>query len=383
MRNLASIQTILNVEPIANADSIEKITVLGWQLVAKKGEFKIGDLCVYIEIDSILPEREEFEFLRERKFRVKTIKLRGQVSQGIAFPLTILPSVNMRGSWGKAEARPFNEGDDVTELLGIKKWEPYQDEQQCQKQTGKILYPSWMPHWIQMIIHRFKFVRNYYRQNSGQKSFPSLIPKTDETRVQVLQPLLDKYVGTPCYVTEKIDGSSITIYQINGKFGVCSRNIDLKRDPNDKFWRTVIEHDLENKLKTHFSGKNIAFQGELIGEGIQGNKYGIKGQDIRFFNVFFIQEYRYGSYLELLFNCSMIGESTVPVLETDYKLVSSIPDLVEKSKGRSVLNNSTHREGIVIRPMKEVEDRELHCQLVKNRISFKSVNPEFLLKYGE
>lgn len=370
MRKLASIQKILSIEPIQNADSIEKITVLGWQLVAKKGEFKTGDLCVYCEIDSILPERPEFEFMRDRKFRVKTIKLRGQISQGICFPVGIVHSSF------------HTEGRDVTEILGIKKWEPYQEEQIGLKQTGKIMYPRWMPKLVQGILHNFKFVRNYYRKNSGQKSFPSLIPKTDETRVQVLQPLLDKYKGVKCYFTEKLDGSSITVYQINGKFGVCSRNIDLRRDPNDKFWKTIIEHDLENKFKKVFGSENIALQGELIGEGIQGNKYRLKGLDIYFFNVFFIKKYAYGNMTDLIEICQKLDEKTVPILNSDYELSNSISELVNLSKGQSKLN-VTLREGIVIRPLVEIEDKQLHCQLVKNRISFKSVNPEFLLKYGE
>jgi hypothetical protein len=371
MRNLASIQRIGNLEPIQNADAIEKATVLGWQLVVKKDEYKINDLCVYCEIDSILPEKAEFEFLRERKFRIKTIKLRGQISQGICFPLSILP-----------EETEIAENLDVTEILGIEKWEPNQDEQRSSKQTNKIMYPKWMPQWVQKFIHKFRFVREYYRQRSGQKSFPSLIPKTDETRVQVLQTLIDKYKGVKCYLTEKLDGSSITIYQINGKFGVCSRNIDLRRDNTDKFWKTALEHDLENKLKKAFGNENIAVQGELIGQGIQGNKYHVRGLDIYFFNVFFIKKNAYGNMNELIEVCQKLGEKTVPILKDDYELSNSIPELVELSKGQSFLH-ATLREGIVIRPLIEMEDHELHGQLVKNRVSFKSVNPDFLLKYGE
>lgn len=372
MRNLASIQKINRIEPIQNADSIEKVTVLGWELVTKKGEFKVGDLCVYCEIDSILPDKPEFEFLRERKFRIKTIKLRGQISQGICFPITILP-----------EKTKISEGIDVTEILGVKKWEPCQDELKCAKQTGKIMYPKWMPQWLQRMVHNLKFVRNYYRQNSGQKSFPSLIPKTDETRVQVLQPLLTKYKGEKCYITEKVDGSSITIYQINGKFGVCSRNIDLKRDETDRFWKTALKYDLENKFKKIFGNENIALQGELLGEGVQGNKYKLTGNQILFFNVFFIKKYNYGNLNDLLHICGELGILSVPIVDFNYTLTDSIPDLVELSKGKSVLNSEVLREGIVIRPLKEIQDNELHCQLVRNRISFKSVNPEFLLKYGE
>lgn len=371
MRNLASIQKIANLEPIQNADAIEKATVLGWQLVVKKGEYKIGDLCVYCEIDSLLPEKPEFEFLRERKFRIKTIKLRGQISQGICFPLSILP-----------EEVDIIENTDVTEILGIKKWEPFQEEQRFAKQNGKIMYPRWMPKWMQSFIHNFKFVRDYYRKNSGQLSFPSLIPKTDETRVQVLQPLLDKYKGENCYVTEKLDGSSITVYQINGRFGVCSRNLDLRRDETDNFWKTVLEHDLENKFKKVFRDENIALQGELIGYGIQGNKYKLRYRDIYFFNVFFIKKHAYGNLNELLDVCQKLDEKTVPVLDVNYELSNSIPELVELSIGNSQLCEIP-REGIVIRPLVEIEDYEFHSQLVKNRISFKSVNPEFLLKFGE
>lgn len=231
-------------------------------------------------------------------------------------------------------------------------------------------------------MHRFKFMREYYRKNSGQKSFPSLIPKTDETRVQVLQPLINKYKGTKCYYTEKLDGSSLTVYQINGKFGVCSRKIDLRRDETDKFWKVVIEHNLEKKLKKEFGNENIALQGEMVGMGIQGNKYKLDRVDIYFFNVFFIKRYAYGNMEDLIEICKKLGEKTVPILDRDYILSDSIPELVELSNGKSVIGD-TIREGIVIRPLIEIEDKDLHCQLVKNRISFKSVNPEFLLKYGE
>lgn len=370
MRKLASIQRISKLEPIEGADRIEKATVLGWELVVKKGEFKENDLCVYCEIDSVLPERPEFEFLRDRKFRIKTIKLRGQISQGICFPLSILPGLTFDNT----------EGLDVTEILGITKFEPYKDLKLA-KQSGKISYPNWWPGWVQKFAHRFKFIKNYYRKHSGQKSFPSLIPKTDETRVQVLQPLLDKYKGYDCYITEKLDGSSITIYQINGKFGVCSRNVDLKRDKNCQYWNIVLEHDLENKFKKEFGKRNIALQGELIGIGVQGNKYNLDKLDIYFFNLYDIDKHCYQNWYELKLTCEGLKEKTVPVLTTKFNLNHSIPELVELSKGNSVLNYKIPREGIVIRPILEYEDYDLHCQLVKNRVSFKVVNPDFLLKY--
>ena len=112
MRKLVSIQEIKDIKPIENADKIEVVKVLGWNVVVKKDEFKIGDKIVYAEIDSLFPEKEEFEFLRDRHFRIRTIRLRGQVSQGICFPMDILPEGN------------YEIGDDVTKILGVTKYEP-------------------------------------------------------------------------------------------------------------------------------------------------------------------------------------------------------------------------------------------------------------------
>jgi hypothetical protein len=371
MRNLATIQAISNLEPILGADAIEKATVLGWELVVKKGEFKVGDLCVYCEIDSVLPERVEFEFLRDRKFRVKTIKLRGQISQGICFPVSILP-----------QDTKIEIGKDVTEVLGIKKWEPYEEEQRMANQNGKSSYPHWMPKWLGKKLFRYKWIRDFFKKSQGNKTFPSLVPKTDETRVQVLQSLLDKYKGSVCYYTEKLDGSSITLYLINGKFGVCSRNMDLKKDKTNRFWKVVIDHDLERKVKELFKGQNIALQGELIGQGVQGNKYKLTGNDIYFFNLYDIKKHSFSSFIHLMGVCKLLKEKTVPALCMNYILPNSIPELVELSKGKSMLCDIP-REGIVIRPLSEITDHDFSRSLVHERVSFKSVNPEFLLKFGE
>lgn len=366
MRQLATIQRINKIEPIQGADLIVKAYVLGWEVVIKKDEFKDGDLVVYCEVDSILPDKPEFEFLRDKKFRIKTIKLKGQISQGICFPLSILPK-NTKA----------NEGRDVTELLGVKKWEAYEDEPKMKKQVAKLIYPKWIPKWAM----RFRWVRSIFTSKSKNKTFPSIIPKTDETRIQVLQPLLDEYKGKLFYATEKIDGSSITVYLLKGKFGVCSRNVDLGKTSGCKYWDTVIAHDIEAKMRKFFGKEDIVLQGELIGEGIQGNKYKLKGQDIYFFNMFFPSKGRYNNYYDLKLCCNAIDEKTVPLIIGDFEMIDSIPDLVEIAKGKSVLSD-TPREGLVFRPNHETEDKSLHCQLVRNRVSFKSINPDFLIKYG-
>jgi RNA ligase (TIGR02306 family) len=307
--------------------------------VVKKGEFQENDLCVYVEIDSILPERPEFEFMRSRGFKVKTIKLRGQVSQGIVFPLSILPGYNAK--------QDAPEDADVTELLGITKYEPPIPAQLAGTMRG---------------------------------NFPSFIPKTDETRVQSLQKLLNKYEGEQFYITEKLDGSSATFYVNDGIFGVCSRNIDLLESEGNTFWKVARELEIEQKLRS--LGGNIAIQGELIGEGIQGNKYGIKGHTVRFFNVFDIDKYEYYSHEAFAYLVNSLDLLTVPFINTSFSLISSIDQLVELSKGKSVLNPKVHREGIVLRPVVETCDIAAGHALGSNgRVSFKVINPDFLLKY--
>ena len=289
MRKLASIQRIKALEPIEGADAIEKATVLGWQLVVKKGEYKVGDLTVYCEIDSILPERPEFEFLKSRGMRVRTIRLRGQVSQGICFPLSVLP-----------KDFQIEEDADCTEVLGIEKYEPP------------------IPACLSGI---------------SKGKFPSFIPKTDETRVQVLQEVLDKYKGEKCYVTEKIDGSSVTYYINNGEFGVCSRNLELVENEENSLWKVARQLDIENKMRS--LGRNIALQGELMGEGIQSNKLKLRGQTAFFFNAFDIDKFVYLPFSGLKEMLEKFELPMVPLITTDYVLENDIPAIVKMATVKS------------------------------------------------
>lgn len=333
MRKLASIQKIKNIEPIEGADTIAKATVLGWQLVVRKEEFKIGDWCVYCEIDSILPDRPEFSAIRARSNRIKTIRLRGQISQGICFPLSVLP-----------KGTELAEDLDVTELLGIEKYEPP------------------IPAHLSGVV---------------KGNFPSFVPKTDETRVQVLQNVLERYKGTACYVAEKLDGSSVTYFVKDGCFGVCSRNLELERDEENSMWKFAIENDLEHKLLA--LNKNISLQGEIIGEGIQKNKYRLKGQTVYFFNAFDIDGYRYVSFSNLKSILSALNLKLVPIVNDHYVLSSEIEVLIRLSKLHSALNAETLAEGVVIRPIEEITDK----YGMQGRLSFKVINPEFLIKYDE
>ncbi len=338
MRKLASIQKIKAIHPIEGADAIERASVLGWQLVVKKGEFKEGDLCVYCEIDSLFPERPEFEFLRPRKMRIRTIRLRGQISQGICFPLSMLPA-----------SFEVGEDADCTEVLGIVKYEPPVPAHLSGIAKGK---------------------------------FPSFIPKTDETRVQVLQRLLDKYKGEPCYVTEKLDGSSATFYFHQNEFGVCSRNLDLLEEGENTFWKVARKLDIEGKLKS--LGGNYALQGELVGEHVQDNKLKLRGHSVFFFNLFDIDRFEYLPYEHFVTTIENLKLQTVPILATDYKLSNDIDLIVQMAVRKSALTPDVWAEGIVIRPLTEKIDLILSNENFNNgRVTIKAINPEFLLKYGE
>jgi RNA ligase (TIGR02306 family) len=329
-RKLASIRTITNIEPILNADAIELVVVGGWKVVVKKGEFNVGDMCIYCEIDSFLPIKPQYEFLRKTSykkmpdgregFRLKTIKLRGQISQGLVIPLNVLPEGFL------------HEGMDVTDMLGIVKYEPPIPAEL----SGKV---------------------------KGQ--FPSFIVKTDEERVQNMSKSYPFYKDLSFFITEKLDGSSATFYIKDGEFGVCSRNLELIETEENTFWRVARNMEIEEKLRS--TGRNLCIQGELIGEGIQGNPYKIKGQTVRFFNAFDIDEFKRVGIDEFLILMENLKLKTVPILEKNVSLPETIDELLLMSEGKSVLNNNTEREGIVVRS----NDMS---------ISFKSISNKFLLK---
>lgn len=333
MRKLVTIQKVREIFPIEGADAIEAIKILGWIVVVKKGEFKVGENVVYAEIDSMFPKKPEFEFLEKVNYRIRTVRLRGQISQGICFPLSILPEGE------------YTEGQEVTDLIGIIKYEPP------------------IPACLDGEIKGY---------------FPSFMPKTDETRVQVLQDILTKYKGVKCYYTEKLDGTSSTFYLKDKEFGVCTRELDLMESERNTLWQIARSHDIENKLKKLGIG-NIAIQGEVIGESIQGNKYGFGRNDrkLYLFNAFDINNYKYLDLKDLIEISNILRIPTVPILETDFKLIDDIDKLVDLSKGVSALNHKIKREGIVIRPIKEIIDTRI------GRVSFKAINPEFLLKYKD
>lgn len=339
-RKLASIRKISDLNPIEGADKIELATIDGWKVVvAKDVNHKVGDLIVYCEVDSFLPIEPEFEFLRKSSykkmadgnegFRLKTIKLRGQISQGLILPLKDAYVVFKRNT--PNIDMDWFEGLDVTEMLNIIKYEPPIPAQLAGMVKG---------------------------------NFPSFLKKTDEERVQNLAKEFPIYQLDKFYVTEKLDGSSVTYYVKDGVFGVCSRNLDLLEDENNSMWKFAIESGLRDRLVG--LGKNLAVQGEIIGEGIQGNPYQRIGQTVRIFNGFDIDKYDYLSLSELIELVKVLEVRTVPILDLDFTLPDTIDELLLTAEGKSMLNIKTEREGIVIRS----HDR---------KISFKAISNKFLL----
>jgi RNA ligase (TIGR02306 family) len=314
MRKLATLREIDAILPIEGADAIECAVVGGWKVVVKKNEYKPGDRAVYCEIDSWMPyelapflskgkEPREFEGIKGE--RLRTVKLRGQLSQGLLLNLDdALPFTNS-----------FQIGDDVSEVLGIVKWEKPVNAQLAGQVKG---------------------------------NFPSLIPKTDQERVQNLKNEIRAAFesGLLFEVTEKLEGSSMTVYRIDGEFGVCSRNMDLKRDENNSFWKVAIDDDIENKMT--FSD-NFAIQGELIGPGIQGNIYKLTKPEFRVFDVYDIKEGYYMNPADRRDLISRMGLNHVPVITVGKDLgTGTIDELLEWAEGESVLAK-TEREGIVFK----------------------------------
>jgi RNA ligase (TIGR02306 family) len=346
MRKLATIQRILSLSPIPDADAIEVAQILGWKVVVKKGEFHTGELVVYCEIDSLMPEREEFEFLRNSKFRIRTVKLRGQISQGICFPLDILP---IEIKWHikeleKSRLTLHDQADspvglDVTEELGIEKYEaPIPAELAGDAKGG----------------------------------FPSFMIITDEDRIQILPHIPLEYIGQKFITTEKLDGSSGSFYWKNGLFGVCGRNYEYYESLTNSFWKFARQNYLEEKLGV--IGRNLGLQGEIIGEGIQKNKYKLKGQTVRFFRMFDIDEYTFLPYDEMVKIIAELKLETVPILDWNYILPGNVDEILAYAQGKSILNPEAEREGIVF------VRSELKNQ---GRLSFKAISNEFLIKNKE
>ena len=335
---MATVRKIDALQAIADADAIECAVVGGWTCVVKKGDYAVGDLAVYCEIDSWIPH-DVAPFLSRGNFprvynevkgeRLRTVKLRGQLSQGLLLPLSTLTMI---------ESELF-EGLDVSYPLGIVKYEAPVPAQLAGEVKG--MFPGW-------------------------------IQKTDQERVQNLSTEFDHWLKEQHVweVTEKLDGSSMTVYLRDKEFGVCSRNLELKPSETNSLWKVAVRNDLELKLRR--ADRNLALQGELIGEGIQGNSYKIKAQEFFLFDIYDIDTSKYLLPAERLAFCKEHDIKHVPVLANNVELydiltVPEIPQLLKFAEGKSVWSISCEREGLVFK------SATMQC-------SFKAISNKFLLK---
>lgn len=347
-RKLATVERVVSVRPIANADAIDVATVRGWDVVVKKNEVTPGELVVYFEIDSFLPiEEPAYAFLRAsslktladgtRGYRLKTVKLRGQISQGLCLPLAALPSV------------PFErhvEGADVTALLNVRKFEP------------GVFGPDAV----------------------GARTFPTdIVPRTSEKRLQNIgNGQLREWAvrATPFYVTEKLDGTSFTAFWHKQTFGVCSRNQLLPQPSADEtppiYWQVARRYQLPDKLPQ--LGDGIALQGEIVGPKVQKNRYALSQLTLFVFSVYYTDRKRYATLDEMIDVASFLGASTVPVVSKTRRLhveQDTVRSLVAAADGVSLLNKKTKREGVVFRFVNNDNGE---------RLGFKCISNGYLLK---
>jgi len=362
MRSLAHIERIVDINPIPDADRIEVAQVLGWEVVIQKGLYNIGDLICFIEVDSLLPKLPQFSFMESRGYKVKTIKLRGQVSQGLIISLRDYYDIT------NDKDTLVELGKDVTKILGIVKYEkPIEEEQYNKKKHSGF---SFM---------RFKWYRKL-KKGSYKSSFPKNAKKTDESRIQNNPRILIDKKDYIVECTEKIDGQSFTATTKPKKFLgityglefiVASRNRRV-HDKKSLFWQTVYKYNLEEILLSH---PGMVIQGEQIGTKIQGNKYKLQdfnSPQLYIFNI----EYKGRTFVyeEIEAFCELYDLNVVPFLGLEFvsSIGSTVNDYVEYSKGVSKLEN-VQREGVVFK----------NIDLVANRkgFSFKAINPDFLLKH--
>ena len=380
-RALAYIQHVTNIRPIDGADNIEQCNVLGWNLICKKGEFHEGDPCVYIEIDSKVPEREEFEFLRAKGFKVKTMKL-GKfncISQGLAMPQSAFK-----------ELAGLSEGTDVTDILGIKysvqednarkgNGDPNAKYKSMAARHQKIFKKKWARWMMRRSWGRNVMFFFFGKKKDNPRGFPTFVSKTDEERVENQPWRIGD--GKTYLATEKLDGTSCT-YALERKgrnkfeFYVCSRNVrqqDEKQEcyhDHNIYWDLAFKYNIEQHLKDFLNQfpqlKWVCIQGEGVGS-VQGNPLKLTEDDLYVFNFKESQTGRWSS----MAGAGQVrewGMKWVPILG-EVQMPDTMEELKVLATGKSRVNPEVMREGIVYRSLDGSD-------------SFKNVSREYLLKHN-
>lgn len=352
--NLASVQKVLSITKHPNADTLSICTVLGWQCIIKLDQFKENDLVGYIMIDTVVPEKDEFEFLRDKKFRVRTIKLRGELSQGLVIPLP-------EGKW--------KEGDDLTDIIGVKKYEK-PDNNPIRESKPKRPTTFW-----KRLKYDFKYhflFRWFPKLRPKTRSvFPKhLVPITDEERIQNTPKVLEQYQGKDFIASYKLDGSSITIIHEKNFLGksvyrICSRRFEL-HDKNNDWYKVFDSTNFKNhidKLVTIF-GNNIIVQGEAIGS-FNGNHHNLKSNEIRLFNI-----YVDGKRINQKDFIDICETHQIPHCPWYWvgQLNFTLPEILQFAQIPDPINPKVPVEGLVFRSCDD------------SNISWKVVNNNYLLK---
>ena len=386
---LAYIVKIKDIREIPGADRIELATVMDYTVVVKKNEYKPGDFGLYVEVDSVLPDDAEkfpfFEFLRDKKFKIKSMKLGkfGVISQGILFKPSDIGLTNVKV------------GQDYTQQFKIT--EIVQDEEEAGLTNN-----NKKDNWFIRKLMRYKWFRDWRKRHNVSETWNETFPgKSDEENVQkIYTEMYEKYANEEWVATEKLEGQNITIYteEVNGLFGktkrvgVCSRTRELNKNGNGKnFWVTVIREKLDEQIK-NIPGEWWC-RGEHLGPGIQKNIYKLPRTTIRFFD-FYRKEYyndtkcskvRKFRWVKLNFEESVAFAKQwnlpfVPILDEHYKLpkgglneqgvyVSGSDIMLQQSDKPTIFGNDLKhkREGFVLRLRNDYN------------VSFKVKNPNYSL----
>ena len=397
VRELAYVVKVGWVRPIEGADNIELIGINGWTCIAKKGEFAEGDLAVYFEIDSKLPEAEWSAFMESKHYKVKTMKLNKfkVVSQGLALPASAFGWTNVSGEDVISVAEPliskgdgtyFAEGDFLTQELGV----TYAaEEDNVRKGSSSDKYKkmaSRHPKVFKNPVIKWVYGKNwgkkllfvFFGKKKDGRNWPAWVVKTDEERVQNMPWILtDK---SDWIATEKIDGTSTTATLKRKSFGrydfyICSRNVVFDKPDKKCFYETNVYTEMAEKYNFEEVLKDIAdyynlewvtLQGETYGEGVQKRDYGLKGHDFMGFNLIFSDRGRLSSS-ESAEIMKKYGIPWVPILNEHFVLPDTVEELLAYATDKSLVDGGM-REGVVFRSP-------------DGSRSFKAVSNEFLLKY--
>ena len=343
---LATIEKIHTIIDHPNADTLSCAFVKAWPVVVKKGQFKENELIVFIQIDSIVPkENSYFSFMEKQHYRVWSAKFRKAPSQGLVCPLSILdglvPMQQASDLMPDVKYPIVYVGDDVTELLGITKYEKPLDVSMCGDAKG---------------------------------GFPThLIPITDEDNLLNNPETLNEFMSEECYLTVKADGSSMTIIYENGEVRVCSRRLEQKEGTG--FWKIAEKYDLPTKLKT--LKMNVAIQAEACGGKIQGNPLGLSEPSMFVFNIRDLTTGKWDGYYELVNFCSGLNIPPVqlvcePFIFDDTWTIAKLQEIANKVTYTTAKGEIKKGEGVVLRPVKPK-----YSGILGKLLSVKILNQEY------